>query len=115
MRNYTTINGFKVLEHDYDNYKGKYNLNGIFAEGMCMRFSRWLNENDIAEDTAEEVYNNTSGLRDGNRLDIHDNYNLTEDGRYYIAYIWALENGIVYATVYDTEENRWAGDIEVSC
>ena len=72
MMNYTEIAGFKVLNDDYDDYKDKYELTGIIGEGMCMRFARWLNENDLSEDTAEDVYNNTSGLRDGNRLDIHD-------------------------------------------
>ena len=115
MRNYTEINGFRVWEHDYDIYKGTYHLESIFGDGMCMRFSRWLNENDISYDTAEDVYNNTSAIRDGNRLDIHDNYSLTDDGRYQITYLWALENGIVYATVFDFKENKWVGEIEICC
>lgn len=115
MKNYETIGGFRVWEHDYDRFKGTYNLEGIFAEGMCFRFARWLNENDISYDTPEDVYNNTSAIRDGNRLDIHDNYDLTDDGRYQIAFLWALENGIVYATVLDREEDKWVGDIEICC
>lgn len=115
MMDYTEIAGFKVWNDDYDDYKDKYELTGIIGEGMCMRFARWLNENDLAEDTAEDVYNNTSGLRDGNRLDIHDNYCLTDDGRYQISYIWALENGIVYAEVYDSVEDRYVGNIEICC
>lgn len=115
MRSYETINGIRVWEHDYDKYKGMYNLNRAYADMMCFRFARWLNENDISYDTVEDVYNNTSSIRDGNRLDIHDNYNLTEDGRYQIAYLWALENGIVYATVYDREEGRLVGEIEIAC
>ena len=113
MRKYTEINGFRVWEYDYDEYKGKYELHGIYGSGMCLEFALWLNNNGISEDTAEDVYNNTSGLRDGNRLDIHDNYNLTEDGRYQIAFLWALKNGIVYATVYDNEEDKWVGEIEI--
>jgi hypothetical protein len=115
MRNYTEINGFRVWEHDYDRYKGTYKLEGIFGEGMCMRFARWLRDNDISYDTAEDVYNNTSCLRDGNRMDIHEHYMLTDDERYQIAYLWALENGIVYATVYDREEDKWVGEIEICC
>jgi hypothetical protein len=115
MRNYVEINGFRVWEHDYDDYKGKYQLSGLVAEGMCLRFARWLYENELSYDTAEVVYDNTSAIRDGNRLDIHDNYDLTEDGRYQIAYLWALENGIVYATVLDREEDKWVGEIEICC
>ena len=113
MRNYTEINGFRIWEHDYDKFKGKIKLTGVFAEGMCMSFARWLNNYGISDDTAEDVYNNTSALRDGNRLDIHENYSITDDDRYQIAYLWGLENGIVYATVLDSEEDKWVGDIEI--
>ena len=115
MRNYTEINGIRVWEHEYDEYKGKYKLNKLYAFGMCVAFSKWANENDISYDTIEDVYENTSGLRDGNRIDIMDNYNLTKDGRYQITYLWALENGIVYATVYDRTEDKWVGEIEICC
>ena len=115
MRDYTSVGGFRVWEHDYDKYKGKYKLPSLVGEGLCLKFARWLNENDISYDTAEDVYNNTSGIRDGNRLDIMDNYNLTKDRRYQITYLWALENGIVYATVYDREEDKWVGEIEICC
>lgn len=115
MRNYTEINGFRVWEYSYDEYSNKYQLSGLVAEGMCLRFARWLNENDISYDTPEDVYNNTSAIRDGNRLDIHENYDLTDDGRYQIAFLWALENGILYATVLDREEEMWVGDIEICC
>lgn len=113
MNNYTEINGFTVWEDDYDNYKGKYELTATFAEGMCMRFARWMNENNINYESAEDVYNNTSCLRDGNRLDIHDNYNLTEDGMYQILFLWGMENGIVYAEVYDTVNDKYVGYIEI--
>lgn len=115
MRNYTEINGIRVWEHEYDEYKGKYKLNRLYADGMCVEFAKWANENDISDDTIEDVYDNTSGIRDGNRLDIMENYNLTADGRYQIAYLWALENGIVYATVYDSIEDKWVGEIEICC
>ena len=32
---------------------------------------------------------------------------------YQISYLWALENGIIYASVYDTMESRYIGDIEI--
>lgn len=115
MSDYIKIEGFNVWNDNYDDYKGKYELSGIIGEGMCMRFARWLSENNLSEDTAEDVYNNTSGLRDGNRLDIHENYYLSDDGRYQISYIWALENGIVYAEVYDSDKDEYVGNIEVHC
>ena len=113
MNNYIGINGFTVWEDDYDNYKGKYKLTSTFAEGMCMKFARWMNENDISWDSAEDVYNNTSVLRDGNRLDIYENYDLTDDGRYQISFLWGLGNGNVYAQVYDTEADKYVGYIEI--
>lgn len=115
MTKYTEINGFTVLEDNYDDYRNKYKLTGTFAAGMCLLFAQWLRENDLSDDTAEDVYNNTSAIRDGNRLDIHDNYNLTENGHYQISYLWGLENGIVYAEVYDAWNDRYIGNIEIVC
>lgn len=115
MSKYIEINGFEVWEDDYHNYKGKYNLTGTFAAGMCLLFAKWLNENDLSYDAAEDVYDNTSGLRNGNRLDIHENYNLTEDGRYQISFLWGLENGIIYAEVYDSFDDKYIGYIEIVC
>lgn len=108
------INTFEILNENYNDYKGKYNLNNIMAYGICAIFGKWLKDNEISEDTIEDVINNTSGLRDGNRLDIHDEYRLTDDDRYRISYIWALENGIVYAAIYDSEEDYYIGNIEIS-
>lgn len=105
---------FNVIPSSYDENKNKYRLNSIFAAGMCYYFSEWLNDHDIAEDTTEDVINNTSGIRDGCRLDIHDNYYLDyDDKRYQISYIWALENGIIYAAVYDSTEDHYIGDVEI--
>lgn len=55
MAEYTTINDFTVWSDDYDDFKGKYELTGTFAEGMCMKFARFLNENDLSYDNAVEV------------------------------------------------------------
>lgn len=115
ISNYRMIEGFRVWEDDYDDYKGKYELTGVHAAGMCLLFAKWLRENGLSDDTADDVYDNTSGLRDGNRLDIMDNYNLTEDGRYQISYIWGMKYGIVYASVYDDVEGKYVGNIEISC
>nr|DAE59783.1 MAG TPA: hypothetical protein [Caudoviricetes sp.] len=105
---------FNVIPSTYKENENTYKLNGVFVAGMCYYFSEWLNDHDIAEDTTEDVINNTSGLRDGCRLDIYDNYYFDdEDKRYQISYIWALENGIIYAAIYDSIEDRYIGDIEI--
>ena len=114
MYNYTEIRGFKVFEDNYYEYKGKYELTGTFAAGMCLLFAQWLSANDLSDDTAEDVYNNTSGLRDGNRLDLHENYYLTDDGRYQISFLWGLENGLVLAEVYDSDEDTYVGWIRIA-
>ena len=105
---------FNIIPSNYEENENKYKLNSVFAAGMCYYFSEWLNSHSISEDTTEDVFNNTSALRDGCRLDIHDNYYLDyDDERYQISYLWALENGIIYASVYDTMESRYIGDIEI--
>lgn len=105
---------FNVIPSTYKENENKYELNSVFAAGMCYYFSEWLNDHGIAEDTTEDVFNNTSGLRDGSRLDIYDNYYFDYDNkRYQISYIWALENGIIYASVYDSIEDRYIGDVEI--
>ena len=106
---------YDVIEHKYKEYKGKYNLSGIEVDGMIYRFSRWLKNNEISYDDVDDVYNNTSCLRDGNRLDIHDSYLLkTDDRTYSIEFIWATENGVMFATLYDKEQDCWFGDIVIT-
>ena len=105
---------FNIIPSSYEENENKYKLNSVFAAGMCYYFAEWLNNHSISEDTAEDVYNNTSGIRDGCRLDIHEDYCLDdEEARYYISYLWALENGIIYAAVYDNMDDRYIGDIEI--
>ena len=105
---------FNIIPSSYEENENRYKLNGVFAAGMCYYFAEWLNSHSISEDTTEDVFNNTSALRDGCRIDIHENYCLDYDEeRYQISYLWALENGIIYAAVYDTMENRYIGDIEI--
>ena len=105
---------FNIIPSSYEENENKYKLNSVFAAGMRYYFSEWLNSHSLSEDTTEDVFNNTSALRDGCRIDIHENYCLDYDEeRYQISYLWALENGIIYAAVYDTMENRYIGDIEI--
>lgn len=101
-----------IFECEYDKWKGKSNLTSLQAEGICYRFSKWLQENDVAYDDPDDVYNNTSEIRDGNRLDIHDNYVLNETD-YEISYLYSV-NGTVWAVLYDTENGCWYGEIEIN-
>ena len=111
MGKLTEINGVNVFEYEYEKWKAKENVNSLTAEGMCFRFANWLRENGIADDTAEDVYNNTSGIRDGNRLDIHDNYVWEE---LEITFLYTV-NGTVWAVLYDPEDDRYYGEVEIPC
>ena len=105
---------FNIIPSSYEENESRYKLNSVFAAGMCYYFAEWLNNHSISEDTTEDVYNNVSEIRDGCRLDIHENYCLDyDDERYQISYLWALENGIIYAAVYDNVDDRYIGDIEI--
>lgn len=105
---------FNVIPSTYKENENTYKLNSVFVAGMCFYFSEWLNDHDISEDRTKDVINNISELRDGCRLDICDKYFFDdEDERYRISYIWALENGIIYAAVYDAMEDRYIGDVEI--
>ena len=104
-----------ILEPEYHKQKEKYRLSSLEVDGLIYRFSRWLNNNGISYDDAEDVYNNTSCLRDGNRLDIQDSYTLfTDEAMYTIEYIWANKNGVMFATLYDKEKECWFGDIIIT-
>lgn len=59
---------FNVIPSTYKENENKYKLNSVFAAGMCYYSSEWLNDHGIAEDATEDVFNNTSGLRDGNSV-----------------------------------------------
>ena len=110
------INGFEIYEHNYNKYEGNVKLNDLVECGMCFKFSKWLRFYDLSEDTPEDVYANTSALRDGIRLDIFDDYILDffdDEQRYKIIFIWALENGVLYATVYDRVDDYIVGDIVI--
>lgn len=115
MAIYTEINGFTVWQDDgYEKYKGKHKLTGTVAAGMCLLFSQWLRENSLSYDTAEDVHANTSGIRDGNRIDIHEEYDLSDDGRYQVTFLWGLENGLFYAEVWDKWNDEDVGYIEIT-
>ena len=107
---------FKLWNIDYDEHRGKSNLNYLEIYGICYLFAQWLQENldNYQLETAIDVYDNTSVLRDGNRLDIFDSYYLTSDRRYRIKFLWVSENKKSYASVYDAKQNIFIGSIKIS-
>lgn len=107
-----TKDGFNIFEVEYDRYKGKNEISGIVAEGMCFRFAEFLKANGYAEDEPIDVYNNTSGIRDGNRLDIHDNYDFVDGLEF--SYLYSV-NGTVWAVLYDPSKDSWYGEVEIPC
>lgn len=105
---------FTVIPSTYKENENKYKLNSVFAAGMCYYFAEWLNDHSISADTVDDVYDNVSEIRDGCRLDIHENYYFDyDDERYQLGYLWALENGVIYAAVYDADKDRFIGDIVI--
>lgn len=106
----TKINGVPVYECDYDNWRDKFNINGLTAEGMCFRFAMWLKNVLGYEEDAEDVYNNTSGIRDGSRLDIHDNYTFSKEDDLQISFLYYV-NGNVWAAL--VKDGDYFGEIEI--
>ncbi len=83
-----TINGTNIFEHD-GSCRGKEKVNSIASYGMVFMLYNWL-VNNGEEETSEGVFANTSGLRDGNARDIHDEYRFDLSGEnedLYINYV----------------------------
>lgn len=107
------IAGFNLSELNYNNCPD-YSLNNLEVCGLIFLFAKWARENGITEETPEEIYNsNTSCLRDENRIDFFDDYDLTGDGRYWLTYIWATKAGVSYVSVYDSVKRTYIGNIEI--
>lgn len=112
-------NGNNIFEHDYDQWKGHEDCNSLVGYGVAYKFHRWLRDNDIVDEytSVDDTYGNMSGSRDGNRYDIHDNYELFEwkNGEYIssgmeISFLYVV-NGNLWATL--EKEGDWYGDIEI--
>lgn len=103
-----TIKGIPVFKKSYE--PAEKSVGGLVAEGMIYRFSRWLNWHDISDDNVNDVWNNTSEIRDGNRLDIHDNYILAPG--FEITYLYC-KNDMCWAMVYNKISGSWLGEIEI--
>ena len=115
MSEYKEICGYTVWNFNFDEEYG-YAINGLMATGACFQVAVWLNNEDISDDTPLDVYNsNTSGIRDGNRLDFMDDYLLGEENgnEYYLSNIYIHVNGLVYIHVYNSTEGKYEGYIEI--
>lgn len=107
-----TVLDENVFEPEYDKYRGA-KASGLEACGACLMFAQFMQEHGYDWVDADEVWNNTSGLRDGNRLDFMDNYEI-DDGEQVLEFTYMyIVNGTVWAVLYDPEEDSYIGDIEI--
>lgn len=100
----------KVYPLSYE--KDAYQMSALEAEGICFRFSEWLKAEGMWDESPMDIYNNTSGIRDGNRLDIHNEYRL--DNGNWISYLYT-NGSCVYAVIYNDIKKAFVGEIEIPC
>lgn len=107
--------GINVFEHDYENWRDR-ETRSLESYGAAFKFAEWMRSVGLIDEyeTDLDVYNNMSGLRDGNRLDIHDNYKffLTNEYNLEISFLYIV-NSNLWAVLYDRDNNAWFGDIEI--
>ena len=111
------INGINIFEYEYEKWREHEKVNSLTSEGAVFRFYRFLCYYDLVDEytTIEDVWENLSEVRDGNRIDIHDNYRFCWDDEYKSLQISNLYivNGNLWATLYDKANNSWYGDFEI--
>lgn len=110
------LDNLNVFEYEYDKYKGKNEISSLVAEGACFRFAEWLKSKGYEEEPGD-VMANTSGIRDGNRLDIHDNYQMNYLGydvpdNIEITFLY-IHNNMLWAVLYDKADDSYYGEIEI--
>lgn len=110
------LDELNVFEYEYDKYKGKNEISGLTAEGACFRFAEWLKSRGY-EDEPYDVLANTSSVRDGNRLDIHDNYQMNNLGynvsdSIEITFLYVYNNTL-WAVLYDSANDSYYGEFEI--
>ena len=106
-------NGEDIFEYVAPNYRGYTTINGVIADGMRLRLYSWLNNNGYG-DSIEDVYDNTSGVREGNEIHIFDDYKFDyDDDSLYISYLY-YHNGNVWAVLYDKANDSWYGEFELN-
>lgn len=88
-----------------------YQASSLEACGMIAILAEWLRDNGVSDDTYEDVYNNTSSLRDGNRLDIMDNYVLDDFNE--LSYIYT-DSVNVWGVAYNPELDTFTYEVLLS-
>ena len=110
-----TYNGntFRVTSSDYFKDPQK-NLSSTTIYGMIVMLAQFLNALGIIEtfDFAT-VYDNMSVVRDNNRLDCLDNYQLYGTS-YEVAYVWYdCRTRETYATLYNIVTDKFVADVNL--
>ena len=105
-------NGVNIFEYEAPKYRGVNNVNAVTSEGMVFRLYNWLKDNGHEEDF-DAVYENTSGIRNGNEIHIHDDYKFDwDDDDLYISYLY-YHNGNVWAVLINKTTDTWYGEFEL--
>lgn len=102
-------NGVNIFEYEAPLWRDKEKINSVTADGMRYRLWVWLYEN-FYDETMEDVYNNTSGIRNGNEVQLYDNYKFVDNLE--ISYLYYC-NGNVWAVLYDKANDSWYGEFEL--
>lgn len=106
-------NGVNIFEYEAPKYRGKENINGVIADGMILRLYQWLTDHDIDDYAIDELYGSyTSGIRNGNELQVIDDIPFDYESDLYISYMYYV-NGTVWAVLYDKAKGDWYGEFEL--
>ena len=105
-------NGVRIFEYEAPKYRGVHKANSVIANGMIYKLYTWLKENGN-EEPIEDVDANTSGIREGNEIHIHDDYRFDYDeSELYISYLY-YHNEMVWAVLIDKANDTWYGEFEL--
>lgn len=107
-------NGVNIFEYEAPKFRGLDNGNKVIGYGMCYMLYDWLcNNGNVEIGDVEDVMSNTSGLRHGNEIHIHDDYKFDwEDDSLYINYLYYC-NGTVWAVLLDKANGTYYGEFEL--
>lgn len=106
-------NGINIFEYEAPKYRGKENINGVISAGMVLRLYQWLVDHDIDDYTIDELHDSyTSGIRNGNEIQLIDDVPFDYESDLYISYMYYY-NGTVWAVLYDKANGNWYGEFEL--
>lgn len=111
---------FTSMEYEKNENNQYYEVQTLAGYGAITLLNNFLNLWLGFEETIEDTNNNTSGLRDGNRIDIHDNYPFSEmlgldtnGEKWEISYLWITKNGTAFMCIYNATQDDEVGFIEL--